>query len=101
MEIATMDKKRVKEILIDVLRKIQDAAGYAPVEFADNMRPIDDLEGFDSKVWPVSITQLCRELGIEIPKRTRLYEDASGRPLTISEIVDRLLEILKLQPVRA
>jgi hypothetical protein len=65
------------------------------------MRPIDDLEGFDSKIWPVSITQLCRELGIDIPKRTRLYEDENDKPLTISEVVDRLLEILKLQPVSA
>lgn len=93
-----MDRKRVREILIDVLRKIQDAGGYAPIEFTDKTRPIDELEGFDSKVWPVSITLLCRELGIDIPKRARLYEDANEKALTIAEIVDRLLEIFKLQP---
>ena len=93
-----MDRKRVKEILVDVLRRIQDAAGYPPIEFSDKTRPLDALEGFDSKVWPVSITLLCRELGIDIPKRTRLYENEDGKALTISEIVERLLEILKLQP---
>jgi hypothetical protein len=92
-----MDRKRVKEILINVLRKMQDAAGCPPIEFTDKTRPLDDLEEFDSKVWPVSITELGKELGIDIPKRARLYEDAEGRPLTISEIVDRLLEVLKLQ----
>jgi hypothetical protein len=93
-----MDRKRVKEILIDVLRRIQDAAGYPAIEFSDETRPLDVLEGFDSKVWPVSITILCRELGLDISKRARLYEDENGKPLSISEIVDRLLEIFKLQP---
>jgi hypothetical protein len=96
-----MDKRKIREILIETLRGIQDAAGYAPIECTDLMRPIDEIEGFDSNVWPVSITLLCKKLGIDIPKCTRLYEDANGRPLTISEIVDRLLEILKVQPVPA
>jgi hypothetical protein len=92
-----MDRQKVKEILIGILRDIQDAGGYPRIEINDLTSPIDELEGFDSKVWPVSITLLCKKLGIDIPKRARLYEDENGKSLTITQVVDRLIQVINIQ----
>lgn len=92
-----MDQQKIMEIVIGVLREIQEAGGYQIIEMNEHTRPIDELEGFDSKVWPVSITLLCKKLGIDIPKRARLYEDANGKSLTIAQVVDRLMQVIKIQ----
>lgn len=92
-----MDREQIKKVLIEVLLKVQEDSGYSPVKIVDTTKPIEELEGFDSKVWPVSITLLSRALGIDVPKKTRLYEDEAGSAITIAEVVEKVWKVVELQ----
>lgn len=86
-----MDINDVRQRLIDVLRLIQEDGGYPDVEITDRTCPVLDLEGFDSKLWPVSIAMLSDELEIEIPLDVNIYFSPDGkRRLTVAEIASRV-----------
>ncbi len=83
-----MDPTFVRAKLIEVLAAIQRDSGYSPVEINGSTCPLDDLEGFDSKIWPVAIAQLAKEAGIAIPDRKNIFVSPDGRRrLTIDQIV--------------
>ncbi len=87
-----MDRQFIRDKLIEVLAGIQDDSGFAP--FAINVAtcPLDDLEGFDSQIWPISIRLLAKAIGCEIPRRTNIYLSRDGKTkLTVQESVDIVL----------
>jgi hypothetical protein len=85
-----MNCELIKAKLIDVMVKIQAASGYTAIAVIDNdLVPLDALEGFDSKVAPIAIRRLARELGIEIPKNQNIFREggrSKGRKLSVAEI---------------
>ena len=84
-----MDPEWVKTKLVEVLRKIQRDGGYEDADIVVSAIPLDDLEGFDSKVAVVSIKRLARVLGITIPKNKNIYREGGrsrGRKLSVAEI---------------
>lgn len=89
-----MDINDVRQSLINVLRVIQEDGGYPDVEITERTCPVLDLEGFDSKLWPVSISMLSDELEIEIPLDMNIYFSPDGkRRLTVGEIATRVATI--------
>jgi len=85
-----MNPERVEEKLAEVLRKIQTDGGYHDADLiSGQIVPLDELEGFDSKLALVSIKRLARSLGINIPKDKNIFREGGrsrGRKLSIHEI---------------
>jgi len=85
-----MNCELVKAKLIDVIGKIQTAGGYEDgASIGDDTVPLDGLEGFDSKLAPIAIRRLARELDIEIPKTQNIFREggrSKGRKLSVAEI---------------
>jgi hypothetical protein len=82
-----MTRDHVKQKLIGVLRTIQLNSGLACPELTGSLRPMDELERFDSKVWPVAIGMLAVELNIEIAIDLNIFVSVGGTaPLSIDEI---------------
>jgi hypothetical protein len=84
-----VDRQFIRDKLIEVLVKIQTDSGYAPVAIDEATCPLDDLEGFDSQLWPISIRLLVKALGAEIPRRMNIYVSLDGKSkLTLRETID-------------
>lgn len=85
-----MDAKQVEEKLIEVLRKIQTDGGYHDADIVGGETvPLNELEGFDSKLALVGIKRLSRALGVNIPKDKNIFREGGrsrGRKLSIREI---------------
>jgi hypothetical protein len=74
-----MERQFIKETLIGVLAAIQEDSGYPSVPITGATCPLDDLDGFDSLIWPISIRRLVKALGVEIPrKKTSSCQAANG-----------------------
>lgn len=81
-----MDEINVTEKLIEVLQEIQRNSGYECEGIVADTCPLQDLEGFDSKLWPVAIGMLEKNLGVNIPKKTNIYVSEDGtKRLTIKQ----------------
>jgi hypothetical protein len=82
--------------LIEVLQTIQSNSGYDATQIGPATCPLDDLEGFDSKLWPVAISMLAKSLDVEIPNNKNIYVSDDGtRRLTISESAAVVCQINK------
>jgi len=81
-----VNETNVTEKLIQVLQEIQRNSGYECEGIVADTCPLQDLEGFDSKLWPVAIKMLEKNLGVEIPKKKNIYVSEDGtKRLTIKQ----------------
>ena len=85
-----MDYDTIKSKLVEVLGKIQIAGGYTDAEtIQDTTVPLEGLEGFDSKLAPIAIRRIARELDIQIPDKVNIFREggkSKGRKLSVAEI---------------
>lgn len=91
-----MNEKDVQVKFIYVLQSIQSDSGYDISQIQGNTCPLNDLEGFDSMLWPAAISMLSSTIGVDIPNNCRnifLSEDGK-RPLTIDESAAMVCEII-------
>lgn len=80
------DESLVTAKLVEVLRTIQSNSGYDASVVTETTCPLEDLEGFDSKLWPVAISMLAKSLDVKIPNNKNIYVSDDGeRRLTVSE----------------
>lgn len=93
----TLDEVRKK--LVSVLQTIQTNSGLACPPITGALKPIEELEGFDSKIWPVAIGMLAAGLKIEIADDVNIFASGDGQtPLSIDEtaaVVCKLAEEAK------
>src|SRR5947209_1753205 len=95
-EMDDMDEERVRVQLVEVLQTIQRESGYGEVSLAGDTCPLDDLEGFDSKIAPVAITLLTQATGISIPNRKNIFVGRDGRQhLTVDQIVHDVCNVAR------
>ena len=81
-----MNPKDVEVKLVEVLQEIQSDSGYDGSQTVGTTCPLNDLEGFDSKIWPVAIGMLASALNVNIPNNKNIFLSKDGkRQLTISE----------------
>jgi hypothetical protein len=92
----SMDRELVRTTLLEVLQSIHNKTpGIKHIEITCSTRPLEDMEKFTSKVWPIAITQLSILLGVPIPNDKNVFRlPRSRKALTVDESVDRILEII-------
>ena len=94
------NKTNIRDALVNVLRQVQAASGRACPDVTDEMRPIGDLDSFDSLLAVEATVLLEEALECTLDDGTP-FISATGRKraLTISEVVDRVAEMVV--PMRA
>ena len=93
-----MDAATVRKALVDVLQEIQTASGLECPPLGGSIKPMEDLPKFDSKIWPVAIGILGAKVGIPIANDINIFrEDRSAVPLTIDQIVAKVVAIANAQ----
>jgi len=93
-----MDQGVVKEKLISVLQQIQTISGEDCPQIEGDVRPVESLPKFNSKVWPVAAGMLSVALGKKIPPEKNLFvDDATKHSLTISQTVALVCKIINDQ----
>ena len=70
-----MDSATVTCELIAVLEQIQADSGLECPPLTGTTIPVDDIPGFNSKVWPVATTILAIKLNITIPNDVNIFVD--------------------------
>lgn len=89
-----MDIGAIRQALIEVIEMIQATTFQKPVPLTGQTRPIKDLPGFNSKVWPVAISILSRKLAIPIPPHLNIFADQiSKKNLSIDEVTGLLEQL--------
>ena len=81
----------IRAALVKVLTTIQTSSGKALPDLTDSLKPLNDLEDFNSEVWPIASGMLQVELNIQIPGKVNVFQDpATSKALTIAQIVQRI-----------
>lgn len=81
----------IRAALLKVLTTIQSSSGHELPELTDSLKPLEDLDDFDSEVWPIASGMLQVELGINIPAKTNIFRDpVSRKALTVGQIVGQI-----------
>jgi hypothetical protein len=92
-----MDRNDIERELIETIREVQEMSGHAPTTIDTQTCPIKDLEHFDSLRGVETTVLLSMKLKREFksPKgEINIFVSKDERQaLTISEIVDRLVEL--------
>jgi len=93
MEVSRED---VLSTVISALQEAQEDILEDAIVIGENTRPIGDLNAFDS-LTSVMVTVHCLDsLGYTDPLNfPTLFIDKSGNALTVGQVVDRILELLK------
>ena len=89
-------REEVLQIVIDALREAQQEISDTNTEINEKTKPIGGLKDFDSLA-SVDVTIRCFDAlqyddPFEIPT---LFIDKHGKALTVGEVVDRILDLLK------
>ena len=85
-----MTRNEVERLLIEALREIQAQSGRGVPEITDETRPLKDLPGFDSHNDLEVAVELAEPFQLDEKMRLCLSDDGT-RPLSIREIVDRIM----------
>ena len=73
-----MDEKRIRIALERVLRDVQEKQGLRCPPLHAGVRPLKDLEQFDSPMSIFATAKIGRMLGINIPDGKNIFGDGSG-----------------------
>ena len=93
-----MDSNLLREKLVAILAQIQTDSGLECPPLTGETKPVEDIPKFDSKVWPVAISNLAEEIGAHIDKGVNIFSDKKTKSnRTIDEIVDFVGQLLKDQ----
>jgi len=94
-----MDQATVEAKLIQILQQIQATSKMPSPAITAATKPIDDLPGFDSKIWPAAISMLADSLGITIPVDENIFVSPDGKHrLTVRETAARVMNLAQSRP---
>ena len=89
-----MSLEDVQQVIIDVLTEIQTISGRELVPMSGATCPIGDLPGFDSLNGIEVTLEISTKLGYDFPVDNLLVDDAADRALTISEVAQRVCQLM-------
>lgn len=93
-----MDPTTVERELTAVLRQVQADSGLECPPLSGATKPVEELPGFDSIVWPVAITMLATEIGMTIPNDVNIFVDETTKlPRPIDEAAAVVCKLLVSQ----
>jgi hypothetical protein len=93
-----MNAALVREKLVEVLTEIQEASGLDCPQLDGNLKPVEAIPEFDSKIWPVAIGMLAAKLAIIIPDDVNIFrQDKSCVAFTLDETIAMVLELASAQ----
>lgn len=87
-----MDQAQIFKTVEQVLTEIQQKQGLKCPPLDANVRPLKDLECFDSPMSIAATGRIGRRLGIAIPPGKNIFGDSKGK-YTLSKTVALLAEI--------
>ncbi len=89
-------REDVLQVVINALKEAQEEVQEDAIEIYEKTRPIGELKAFDS-LTSVYVTVHCLDsLGYTDPLEfPSLFIDKNGKVLTVGEVVDRILKLLK------
>ncbi|MBY0561000.1 hypothetical protein [Hyphomicrobium sp.] len=84
-----MTREEVKQKLVNVLTTIQTNSGLPCPPLDGSVKPAEQLEKFNSKVWPAAIGMLSAELNYDIDDDINIFASKDGTvAYTIDEVAD-------------
>ena len=93
-----MDPAALKENLIAVLGQIQADSDLECPMLTGNIKPIEILPKFDSKVWPIATTILAIKIDATIPDDVNIFVDETTKlPRSIDETAVFICDLLRKQ----
>jgi hypothetical protein len=93
-----LTRQEVLAALLEALTQAQLDVTHEPEPIDEATRPIGDLLQFDSLTSVVVTLHCFTTLGIEhMPSIPSIFIDKQNRSLTVSEVVDRILTLQKIQ----
>ena len=99
-----MDAALVTKAVHEVLARIQNSQKLKCPEFVDTLKPIQDLEKFDSPMSLLATGMIGRKLGLKIKPKTNVFGDKNGL-FTLKKTVDVLCMLAdeqeKKEPAKA
>lgn len=86
-----MTREDVRQKLVQVLTTIQANSGLPCPRLDGLLKPAEQLEKFDSKVWPAAIGMLSAELDYEIDDDINIFASKDG---TVAYTIDEVAEMV-------
>lgn len=86
-----MKHNEVKQKLVNVLTTIQVNSGLPCPPMEGLLRPAEQLEKFNSKVWPAAIGMLSASLNFEIEDDINIFASEDG---TVAYSIDQIAELV-------
>lgn len=97
-----MDPTLIRQKLIETLVRIQLDSGLPCPPIVGGTQPIEELEKFDSKMWPVATGMLSTVIGVEIPVTMNIFRiKGTKTAMTIDETVALVCKLATPQAVAA
>ena len=87
-----LTKERVIAVLMAKVTEMQEGLG-GKEEVTVKSKPKSDFEQIDSHALLQATGELSEELGIDIPKKCKLFVGTHGEELTIEEVADKIMHI--------
>jgi hypothetical protein len=90
-----VDEITIKAKLIEVLQTIQTLSGEECPPLDGATRPVEALQKFTSKIWPVAAGLLGVAIGKLIPCEANIFVDEdTKKPLSIDETVALVCDVI-------
>jgi hypothetical protein len=86
-----MTHDEVRQALVKVLTTIQTNSELPCPPLDGSLRPAEQLEKFDSKVWPAAIGMLSAELNFEIDDDINIFVSKDG---TVAYTIDEVTNLV-------
>jgi len=84
-----MNKEEIEQMLINVVRELQELSGRDMVKISVGTRPIEDVPGFDSLNCVEATIDAASRLGKEVNFNNVFFDD--NKSLSIQEAAVRLM----------
>ena len=84
-----MTAAEIRKVLVEVLTEIQVLSGRPVPDFREDLRPLEDIEDFDSLNAEEATTLLCDRLGVDIEENP-FVSKKGDHALHLGEMVQSL-----------